>query len=137
MNSKLESQSKPMTETTEGLNPEEARRTKLEQIAQLGHDPWGHRFDDRQWIGDLRERSGEVVFETEDGNTVALPNESELEELNFKEWLKGQGKGRLKGPSVRAAGRIMLQRDTGKLQFVKYRRLDRWHSAICRKKSNW
>ena len=47
-----------------GQSPLEARRTKLQQIEALGHDPWGHRFDDRQMAGDIRQRAGEIKFKT-------------------------------------------------------------------------
>lgn len=95
-----------------------ARRRKLEQIEAMGIDPWGQRFDDRSLISDIRNRAGEVKFVKEDGTEIDMPGESELENLNFKEWVKEQGTGSKKGPTVRAAGRIMLQRDTGKLQFI-------------------
>ena len=31
---------------------EKARREKLQRIVELGHDPWGSRFDDRSLIGE-------------------------------------------------------------------------------------
>ena len=40
-----------------------ARRKKLENIRKMGIDPWGQRFDDRMWIGDIRDRSGEICFQ--------------------------------------------------------------------------
>ncbi len=94
-----------------------ARREKLEQIKELGHDPWGHRFDDRQYIGDIRARLAEVKYVLEDGTVLDLPD-IDAEGFDFKAWKQEQGKGELIGPTVRAAGRIMLQRDTGKLRFV-------------------
>lgn len=36
----------------------------------------------------------------------------------FKNWITEQGKGTMSGPKVRAAGRIKLSRDTGKLRFI-------------------
>ena len=38
--------------------------------------------------------------------------------VDFRVWMQQQGPGELTGPHVRAAGRIVLQRDAGKLRFV-------------------
>ncbi|MCA9267979.1 MAG: lysine--tRNA ligase [Planctomycetales bacterium] len=73
-----------------GANLEASRRDKLAKIAELGHDPWGQRFDGAQPISDVRAQ------------------EPALEQAD-------QG---LRGPVVRAAGRIMLQRSAGKLLFL-------------------
>ena len=97
---------------------EAARRTKLNRLIQLGLDPYGQRFDDRSWIGDIRQRTGEIQFHRESGETVELPNQLDQEDFDFRGWLKEQGSGELKGPQVRAAGRILLHRDKGKLQFI-------------------
>ncbi|MDO5113786.1 MAG: lysine--tRNA ligase [Planctomycetia bacterium] len=70
---------------------EASRREKLEKIIQLGHDPWGHRMDDLQAIGDVRNRASEVP----------------ASEVREKEGVRG--------PKVRVAGRIMLQRPSGKV----------------------
>ena len=43
---------------------ESARRDKLRRIAELGHDPWGSRFDDHAPIADIRARAGEIVYRT-------------------------------------------------------------------------
>ena len=95
-----------------------ARREKLEQIEKLGHDPWGHRFDDRQWIKDIRSRTNEIRYVLEDGTECELPEMDDNQEFDFRSWKEEKGKGQLTGPTVRAAGRILLQRDTGKLQFL-------------------
>jgi lysyl-tRNA synthetase class 2 len=116
-----------MTEHSDATNPEEARRKKFEKIIELGFDPFGQRFDDRSMIRDIRARQTEIRFVPEDGVAFGLPSESELAELNFREWLKQQGKGSLAGPVVRAAGRIMLHRDTGKLQFIN---IEDWTGGI-------
>jgi len=97
---------------------EASRRAKLQRIIELGHDPWGSRFDNRSLIRDIRARAGEVYFQTEDGRRVELPADFSAESFDRKGWKTAQGKGDLAGPKVRAAGRIMLQRDTGKLRFV-------------------
>jgi len=105
---------------------EAARREKLRRIVELGHDPWGQRFDDRLLIGDIRAFGGRIQFRAESGNLVDLPalDGSQLADdpgTSFQQWLAAQGAGELVGPDVRAAGRIMLQRPTGKLLFVNLR----------------
>ena len=95
-----------------------ARREKLERIKQLGHDPWGHRFDDRSMIGDIRQRLNEVKYVLEDGTSLDLPENAGEDGFDFRAWKGEKGKGELTGPTVRAAGRVLLQRDTGKLQFL-------------------
>ncbi|MDP6720935.1 MAG: lysine--tRNA ligase [Pirellulaceae bacterium] len=115
---------------------EAARREKLRKISELGHDPWGGRFDDRQWIGDICAKAGEVVYRTESGETVQVPELSKIEVLDkksgrpmnqwvvgedqvqFRQWISEYGKGEFVGPQVRAAGRVVLSRDKGKLQFI-------------------
>ncbi|HJN11359.1 MAG TPA: lysine--tRNA ligase [Pirellulaceae bacterium] len=115
---------------------EAARREKLRKISELGHDPWGGRFDDRQWIGDISAKAGEVVYRTESGETVQVPELSKIEVLDkksgrpmnqwvvgedqvqFRQWVSEYGKGEFVGPQVRAAGRVVLSRDKGKLQFI-------------------
>lgn len=81
---------------TPGIH-EAARREKLAQLEKLGVDPWGHRFDDHASIGSIRAREGEITSEEPPPG----------------------GKGPiLHGPKVRAAGRIVLLRNTGKLIFL-------------------
>ena len=106
---------------------EAARREKLRRIIDLGHDPWGQRFDDHAAIGHIRDRAGEIVYRLEDGteipltDEVSLPKESQSQDFDFRQWLADQGKGQMVGPQVRAAGRIVRQRDTGKLIFADIR----------------
>ncbi len=97
---------------------EAARRKKMGKLIDLGIDPWGQRFDDRSLLGDIRARAGEIVFVKESGERVTPPSRETQPDLDFRKWLADQGKGELKGPKVRAAGRIVLQRDTGKLRFI-------------------
>lgn len=94
----------------------EVRRSKLAEIQNLGHDPFGHRFDDRNWVADIRARLPEVKFQKADGEKIELPEFGEG--FDFRSWKQEQGGGEVVGPTVRAAGRIVLQRDTGKLQFL-------------------
>ena len=97
---------------------EDPRREKLQRIIDLGHDPYGQRFDNRDLIGDLQKRTDEIHYLTEAGEKIALPTDEQLGEKSFREWLKEQDKGTMVGPTVRAAGRILLHRDKGKLQFI-------------------
>jgi lysyl-tRNA synthetase class 2 len=97
---------------------EAVRREKLRRIAALGIDPWGGRFDDRTLIGDIRDRRGEIRYSRELGGPIDVPDRDKQPELDFRGWLQDQGKGEWSGPKVRAAGRIMLSRDAGKLKFI-------------------
>ena len=101
---------------------EAARRAKLRRIVELGHDPWGARFDGHMAVGDIRARAGEIHYRLESGERVELPDFDALaEDFNFRGWLAEHGKGELEGPHVRAAGRIVRLRDAGKLLFVDIR----------------
>ena len=107
----------PLASDSEGLH-EAARREKLRKILERGIDPWGSRFDDRDWIDDIRARHAEIAMRLESGERVEMPGELGQEGFNMRQWKSDQGKGELTGPKVRAAGRVMLQRDKGKLRFV-------------------
>lgn len=97
---------------------EESRRAKLERLEELGVDPWGQRFDDRHWIGEIRNQLSQVQFVTGEGERREIPPPDQWPEQGFRGWLAEQGAGELVGPKVRAAGRIMLHRDKGKLRFI-------------------
>src|SRR5262245_13222771 len=97
---------------------EAARREKLRKIASLGVDPWGGRFDDRTLIGDIRACHGEIRYVRELGGPIEAPDRKSQPELDLRGWLQDQGKGEWSGPRVRAAGRVMLSRDAGKLKFI-------------------
>ncbi len=103
---------------------EAARREKMAKLVELGHDPWGQRFDDRALIGDIRARDGEITYNV-DGNEIPLPDFANApEDFNFRQWKADQGKGgEMVGPQVRAAGRIVLHRNKGKLHFIDIRDL--------------
>lgn len=103
------------------LNPEEARRHKLENLIKMGVDPWGHRFDDRLAIAQVRARIGEAKLKLESGEIVDMPDVENDESVDFRAWMAEQGKGQMIGPEVRVAGRIMSNRDTGKLMFIDLR----------------
>ena len=100
---------------------EVARREKMAKIAQMGIDPWGGRFDDRHLIGDIRERCGEVKWQTEAGAEIELPDLDAEDKVDYRQWKSEHEKGAEIGPRVRAAGRIMFQRPTGKLVFINIR----------------
>ena len=102
----------------EATSSDESRKVKLQKIIDLGIDPWGQRFDDRDMIGDIQNRVSEIQFVPESGEPRDLPSEDELGDKSFRDWCKEQGKGTMTGPKVRAAGRILLHRDKGKLQFI-------------------
>ncbi len=95
---------------------EAARRQKLARLQELGVDPWGQRFDDHLPIADIRAMAAGVRYVTEDGRQIELP--PNLADIDFRQWKADQGKGELVGPKVRAAGRVMLDRDKGKLHFI-------------------
>ncbi|MFP6753132.1 MAG: amino acid--tRNA ligase-related protein, partial [Pirellulaceae bacterium] len=116
-----------MTPTdTDSASPEDrsvhaaARREKLAKIREMGIDPWGSRFDDRLLVSDLRERADQVKYRLESGEEIELPDldDDPDERINLRQWRSDQGPGEEIGPTVRAAGRIQLQRDKGKLRFV-------------------
>jgi lysyl-tRNA synthetase, class II len=109
-------------EAATGGDWESARRAKLQKIAELGHDPWGSRFEDHAPIAEIRGRAGEIVYRLQDGREARLPDvESAGPDFDFRKWLAEQGAGEMAGPQVRAAGRIVLHRDKGKLQFIDIR----------------
>ena len=107
-----------MNDEAKSAGTEESRRNKLQKIIELGHDPFGQRFDDRDLIGTIRERADEIKYKTEAGTVIDLPTDEELGEKSFKEWIKEQEPGAFSGPTVRAAGRMLLHRDKGKLVFA-------------------
>ena len=81
---------------------EAARREKLRKIRELGIDPWGSRFDDHQPIGDIRARENEIKVEPAGDCQTGKPPEQH-------------------GPRVRAAGRIVLRRPSGKIHWLQIR----------------
>ncbi|MDR3636439.1 MAG: lysine--tRNA ligase [Isosphaeraceae bacterium] len=70
---------------------EEVRLEKLRKIETMGLDPWGQRFDGHQAIAEVR--------------SLVVP----------------EGTGSEGGPKVRIAGRIMLRRGQGKVNFLELR----------------
>jgi lysyl-tRNA synthetase class 2 len=112
-----QSPSSSPTDDSPGFH-EAARREKLRRMIELGHDPWGSRFDDRSLMSELRSRAGEIRYVQASGKKVEIPDRAAEPELDFRGWLQDQGKGEMRGPKVRAAGRIVLSRDAGKLRFL-------------------
>jgi lysyl-tRNA synthetase class 2 len=112
----------PQATSASSGNWESSRREKLERITALGLDPWGGRFDDHASIAEIRARATEIAYKTQDGRQVALPDLTIADpDFDFRKWLSEQGAGEMHGPKVRAAGRIVLHRDKGKLQFIDIR----------------
>ncbi len=92
-------------------NPSESRRHKLEKLQQLGVDPWGGRFDEHQPIGNIRGRESEITIvpAAEPSGDIAAARAGQ------------RSAPEQHGPRVRAAGRIVLQRNKGKLIFIDIR----------------
>lgn len=102
----------------------EARLAKLQKIEEMGIDPWGQRFPDRQWNSDVRSRANEVKFQLENGPTLDLPDLDAAGEngpIDYRQWKADQGAGAEVGPTVRVAGRILLLRGQGKVKFITLR----------------
>jgi len=81
---------------------EASRREKLRKLQEMGIDPWGGRFDGHQPIGEIRKREAEIRLEPAGECQVGKPPEQH-------------------GPQVRAAGRIVLRRPSGKLHWLQIR----------------
>jgi lysyl-tRNA synthetase, class II len=81
---------------------EAARREKLRKLRDLGIDPWGSRFDNHQPIGAIRAREAEI--------TTDPPIEGQPDQHPETH-----------GPKVRAAGRIVLRRPSGKVHWLQVR----------------
>jgi len=95
-----------------------ARRKKLEQIRELGHDPWGARFDNRSMLGDIRKLASSICLKKKDGSEIPVPAEAGNEGFDLRKWIQDNDGAELVGPKVRAAGRVKLHRDKGKLHFI-------------------
>ncbi|RMF44541.1 MAG: lysine--tRNA ligase [Planctomycetota bacterium] len=112
-------QPSPMTE------PHEARLIKLKKIQEMGIDPWGHRFPERQYVSEVRQRAGEVKYQLESGEQIDLPDldaaRAAGQPIDYRAWKAEQPPGEEVGPQVRVAGRIVLQRGQGKIKFITLR----------------
>jgi len=87
---------------------EASRREKLKRIREMGLDPYGGRFDGHVPIAQIRARQAEIAVVPAEPCDVGKPPEQ-------------------RGPHVRAAGRIMLQRRAGKIIFL---HLQDWSGRI-------
>jgi lysyl-tRNA synthetase class 2 len=74
----------------------------MRKIAEMGIDPWGGRFDGHQPIRHIRARENELVVVPSGECQVGAPP-------------------MVHGPKVRAAGRIILRRPSGKLHWLQVR----------------
>lgn len=111
------------TERKEGQH-QAARMAKMQKIVDMGIDPWGHHFPDRQLTSEIRSRSSEIKYRLADGKVIELPNfetSQPDETIDYRAWKTQQGTGEEFGPKVRVAGRIVLMRPTGKLIFINLR----------------
>lgn len=103
----------------------ESRLAKLQKIEEMGIDPWGQHFPNRDWNRDVRSRAGEVKFKLADGSVQELPDFDEAKErgddIDYREWKKNAGEGEEIGPGVRVAGRVILLRGQGKIKFITLR----------------
>ncbi len=85
--------------TGSGEMLEASRREKLRKIQALGLDPWGSRFDGHMSLGEIRALEKQIEMVPAGDCEIGKPPEE-------------------RGPKVRAAGRILLQRRAGKLIFL-------------------
>ncbi len=115
----------------------DARLAKLARIEALGVDPWGHHFPNRDWNADVRARGSEIKFQLADGRLLDLPEFPDAATaaaasaaeaapaadapVDYRAWKQQAGEGEEIGPTVRVAGRIVLQRGQGKLKFITLR----------------
>ncbi|GIW94830.1 MAG: lysine--tRNA ligase [Pirellulaceae bacterium] len=100
---------------------EASRRANLKRLMDLGIDPWGSRFDGHQPIGRVRAMKDQIRYRLADGQELALPPLEGPQRVDYRQWKSQQGPGEEVGPKVRVAGRIVLQRPTGKLIFLNIR----------------
>ncbi|MEZ6079490.1 MAG: lysine--tRNA ligase [Pirellulaceae bacterium] len=125
----------------------DSRLAKLAKIEAMGVDPWGHHFPNRNWNADARALSTEIKYQTADGRRLDLPEFPEASPtagddraikqpagqgnavlvvdhratIDYRAWKQQAGEGEEVGPTVRVAGRIILQRGQGKLKFITLR----------------
>ncbi len=102
----------------------ESRLAKLKKIEEMGIDPWGHRFPDRNLNADVRRLAGQVKYQLKDGSILDIPDfetPPENETIDYREWKTAAGEGEEVGPEVRVAGRIILLRGQGKIKFITLR----------------
>ncbi|MBL9124134.1 MAG: hypothetical protein JNG90_10915, partial [Planctomycetaceae bacterium] len=96
---------------------EAALREKIRKLEGLGVDPWGVRFDGHAALNVIRRRTDEIEYRPSAEGAPRRPPAG----ADIKTWLEQQPPGEWHGPEVRAAGRIVLQRKTGKLIFLDIR----------------
>ena len=73
-------------------------REKLARLTSLGIDPWGHRFDDRLLVADIRAQKSAIRFNRELGGPIEPPDRDAQPDLDFRAWMQDQGKGEWSGP---------------------------------------
>ncbi|MEN6405444.1 MAG: lysine--tRNA ligase [Thermoguttaceae bacterium] len=92
----------PSSTNTSEAALEAARRDKMRKIREIGEDPWGSRFDGHQAISAIRALGSEITVEPAGDGASEQPPEQH-------------------GPKVRAAGRIVLRRPSGKVHWLQLR----------------
>ena len=103
----MTTEKKNAPQASTGAALEAARREKLRKIQEMGIDPFGSRFDDHIPIGQIRDRVDEIVVEPADNSE---PREGERVRPPEQH-----------GPKVRAAGRIIRRRPSGKVVWLDIR----------------
>ena len=120
----------PQQSATSEAALEAARREKLRKIREMGIDPWGSRFDDHQPIGEIRAREAEIIVQPAEqkGDRFALPERPEGGHHACMVVAQSETVPLLPahppeqhGPKVRAAGRIVLRRPSGKVHWLQVR----------------
>ncbi len=93
----------------------------MQKIVDMGVDPWGHYFPDRQLASAVRQLAGNIRYRLQSGEELQLPDLESEPKVDYRQWKSEQGAGEEVGPKVRVAGRVVLMRPTGKLIFVNLR----------------
>ncbi|MCR9292869.1 MAG: lysine--tRNA ligase [bacterium] len=100
----------------------ESRLAKLEKIQDMGVDPWGAHFPNRQWNSEVRSLAHQVKYQLQDGSVKELPDFDDPQNpVDYRQWKNDAGSGEEIGPQVRVAGRIILLRGQGKIKFITLR----------------
>ena len=104
-------------------DPRVARREKMRQLIELGVDPFGGRFDNRDMNGDCRERAKDIKFVKEDGTQLDLPDFDD-ENTNYKQWKSDTRPGRRKRSHRSRLGTNHAVARYGQADFLDPSRLD-------------
>ncbi len=118
-------ESTPQQPTPSEASLEAARREKLRKIREMGIDPWGSRFDGHQRIGEIRGRKSEIGVgpaESAKGDSpIFVDHGSAAVPAKIGTVPRPDHPPEQHGPKVRAAGRIVLRRPSGKVHWLQVR----------------